>query len=64
MLKLNETPVRTCEHFKINNIILENVTIPEKIEEFKNIEITNKSTKININSSFVIACFPTGLSLL
>lgn len=62
MLKLNETPVRTCEHFKINNIILENVTIPEKIEEFKNIEITNKSTKININSDTSKVKLAYGLS--
>lgn len=62
MLKLNETPVRTCEHFKINNIILENVTIPEKIEEFKNIEITNKSTKININSDTSRVKLAYGLS--
>ena len=50
-LKINETPRRTSRNFNINNIKLENIEIPEKIEEFKNIEIkTSKAiveTKID-----------------
>lgn len=39
-LKLNETPVRTSRNFLINNIKLENVVIPEKLEMFQNVMIT------------------------
>ena len=39
-LKLNETPVRTSRNFLINNIKLENVVIPEKIEMFQNVMVT------------------------
>lgn len=39
MLELNETPVRTARNFKINSIQLENIEIPEKVQEFKNVEI-------------------------
>ncbi len=43
MLKLNETPVRTSRNFNINNIKLENINIPEKIEKFENVEIYNQT---------------------
>lgn len=39
-LKLNETPVRTSRNFLINNIKLENVVIPEKLDMFKNVMVT------------------------
>lgn len=39
-LKLNETPVRTSRNFLINNIKLENVLIPEKLEMFQNVMVT------------------------
>lgn len=39
-LKLNETPVRTSRNFLINNIKLENVAIPEKLEMFQNVMVT------------------------
>ncbi len=49
-LKLNETPVRTSRNFLINNIKLENVVIPEKLEMFKNVVITGtKSFDKDIN---------------
>lgn len=48
-LKLNETPKRTSRNFNINNIKLENIEIPEKSEEFKNIEIS-KSEGVKINN--------------
>jgi Fe-S cluster assembly scaffold protein SufB len=38
-IKVNETPVRTSRNFRINNIKLENVVIPENLEEFKNVEL-------------------------
>ena len=49
MLKLNETPVRTSRNFLINNIKLEDVNIPEVIEEFNNIQVIKESEKIEIN---------------
>lgn len=38
-LILNETPVRTSNNFRINNISVENVTLPTKKEIFNNIDI-------------------------
>lgn len=38
-LILNETPVRTSNNFRINNISVENVTLPTKKETFNNIDI-------------------------
>lgn len=51
-LKLNETPVRTSKNFNINNIKLENIQLPEKVEKFENVSITGEETKIqNITDS-------------
>ena len=50
-IKLNETPVRTSKKFNINNIRLENVEIPKKLEEFKNIRISETGSKISIDSN-------------
>ena len=36
-LKLNETPIRTSRNYNINNIKIENINIPEVIDEFKNV---------------------------
>lgn len=41
-LILNETPVRTSNNFRINNISVENVTLPTKKELFNNIDIRQK----------------------
>ena len=38
-LILNETPVRTSNNFRINNISAENVTLPTQKEIFNNIDI-------------------------
>ena len=38
-MTLNETPIRTSRNFLINNIKLENIEIPEQVEEFKNVHI-------------------------
>lgn len=48
MIKINETPVRTSRNFNINNIKLENINIPEKLEPFNNLEIIGEIT-INEN---------------
>ena len=45
-LKVNDTPVRTAWNFKINNIEVE-LEIPEKIAEFKNVEIINEKSTID-----------------
>lgn len=37
MLKLNETPVRTSKNFGINNIKLDDIEFPEKLNKFKNV---------------------------
>lgn len=46
-LKLNETPVRTSRNFKINNIILENINIPENIDNFENVMINTNNIIID-----------------
>ena len=45
-LKVNDTPVRTARNFKINNIEVE-LDLPEKIAEFKNVEIINEKSIID-----------------
>lgn len=49
-LKINETPRRTARNFRINNITLEDVQIPEKISDFKNIKIKNENSDITIDT--------------
>ena len=49
-LKVNDTPVRTARNFKINNIEVE-LDLPEKIAEFKNVEIINDKSNIDIEVS-------------
>ncbi len=50
-LKLNETPIRTCRNFNINNIKLENIEIPNTINKFNNIKITGDISLISNNTS-------------
>lgn len=50
-IKLNETPVRTSRNFNMNNIKLENVCVPEKIEKFKNVAIRNENSKVKIDEN-------------
>lgn len=50
-LKLNETPVRTAKNFRINNIKLENIEIPEVIPGFENVTITGDTSKIDIEQN-------------
>lgn len=45
-IKVNETPVRTSRNFRINNIKLENINIPEKLNEFKNVDIIPKDINV------------------
>ena len=50
-MNLNETPVRTSRNFNINNIKLEDLEIPDIVNEFDNLEIVNNSQKVNIESN-------------
>lgn len=50
-ITLNNTPVRTSKSFGINNIKLENVTIPGKINEYQNLKIQNENTNILITEN-------------
>ena len=50
-LKLNETPVRTARNFKINNMKLENIEVPEVIPTFENVIIIGDTSKINIEQN-------------
>ena len=48
--KLDETPVRTAKNFNINNIKLDNISIPSNLNEFKNVNISEYSSKIQIKN--------------
>ena len=43
---LNETPIRTSKNFNINNVMLEDFELKDSIEDFKNVKISNESSKI------------------
>ncbi len=49
-IKLNETPVRTSRNFNINNIKLENVSVPENVKKFNNLNILGDTSKVILNS--------------
>lgn len=59
---VNETPVRTSKNFNINNIKMENICIPEKIELFKNINISEVGTKITMDENLNNISLRYGLS--
>lgn len=48
-IKLNDTPVRTSKSFNINNIELKENYIPEKINDFKNVSISEIGNKSQIS---------------
>lgn len=50
-LKLNETPVRTAKNFRINNIKLENIEVPEVIPSFENVTIIGDTSKMHIEQN-------------
>lgn len=59
-LKLNETPLRTSRNFNINNIKLENIEIPNKINDFKNITIAGQNENIYNNTSNMSLAYGLG----
>lgn len=50
-LKLNEVPVRTSRNFNINNIKIDNVSIPENIGNFENVKIIDKSSNVKVKQA-------------
>ena len=50
-LKLNETQVRTAKNFRINNIKLENIEVPEVIPLFENVTIIGDTSKMDIEQN-------------
>ena len=50
MLKLNETPIRTANNFRINNIEID-AQIPEIIPEFENVQIIKENSEVDENVS-------------
>lgn len=47
---INKTPVRTCVHFGINDIVLDDFTIPKEITKFDSVTIKNESAEIKTNA--------------
>ncbi len=60
-IKINETPVRTSKSFKINNIEIEDLEVPVKLEEFKNVTVSEMGSKITIGSEVKKAELKYGL---
>lgn len=58
-LRVNDTPVRTARNFLINNIEIE-LEMPEKIAEFKNVEIINDKSIIDNEVSNTSLTYGTG----
>ncbi len=50
-LKINETPVRTSRNYKINNVAIEDLDIPKKLEKFNNYKISELGSKISIDEN-------------
>lgn len=42
-IKVNETPVRTSRNFRINNIKIDNIEIPENLDKFENVEVIEEN---------------------
>ena len=49
---LNNTPIRTCVKYKINDIIIENLYLPSKTNEFKSFEVNCENVEISNVSTF------------
>ncbi len=62
MIELNETPIRTSRNFNMNNIKLENICVPDKIEKFENVTIMGENSKIKIEDKCSILNLNYGLS--
>lgn len=59
-LVLNETPIRTAKNYAINNIKLDDIEIPEKIEKFNGLQILGDKDKFEILEMNKISEFKYG----
>lgn len=59
-LKLNETPIRTSRNFNINNVKIDNIKIPENIQDFKNVTITGENLKVEKDTSNINLVYGLG----
>ncbi len=50
-LIMNATPVRTSKNFNINDIKLNDIVLPNTIDEFENVSIRNESSKIVVTDN-------------
>ena len=48
---LNETPIKTSKNFGINNILITDIKLTDKINKFGNVNILNNNEKVIINSN-------------
>ena len=60
-ITLNETPVRTAKNYKINNIVIENFSMPNKLEKFYNFKVSKLGSKITIDENVSKANLKYGL---
>ena len=51
MVKLNETPIRTCKNYNINEIEFDE-KIPMKIKKFENVKIAQETGKDEVIEDF------------
>ncbi|WP_455717390.1 SufB/SufD family protein [Anaerosporobacter sp.] len=49
-IRLNESPIRTCEKFGVNDVVLEGFTVPEVIKAFDSVTIKSGETKLQTNA--------------
>ena len=59
-IKVNETPVRTSRNFRINNIKLENINIPEERVEFKNVNVISEDVLVSEDVTKIPLTFGNG----
>ena len=59
-IKVNETPVRTSRNFRINNIKLENINIPEERVEFKNVRVISEDILVSEDVTEIPLTFGNG----
>lgn len=61
-LTLNETPIRTAKNYAVNNIKLENIEIPENIQEFNGLTVFGDIKKFQIQEMSKFSEFKYGNS--
>ncbi|MBQ9298277.1 MAG: SufD family Fe-S cluster assembly protein [Clostridia bacterium] len=57
---LNETPVRTSKNYKINNIEIEDLVLPQNLPEFNNVEFETLNSDISNNTSKINLTYGNG----